>query len=431
MRRFEYGDEEIEYLRTRDPRLAAAIDAIGHVDRAMDDDDLFISLIHNIVGQQISSAALTTVWARMQDMLGEVTPAAVNSRTAEELQSCGITFTKAGYIKGVADRISSGGFDLAAVERMDDTEAVQALSSLPGIGTWTAEMLLLFCLGRPDIVSFGDLGIQRGMRMVYHHRKVTREMFDRHRRRYSPYGSVASLYLWEVAHGGVPGFERDFAPKKKAASKKKSVTAQRKPTAKGKAASDQAPAATGAAHRADAEPPAIAIRTAENRDLVTVVKLYHDISDAMIGTPHDCLWRKNEHPTDAFIEQHVLSGEMLVAEDASGEIVGSVAIDSDLGHDYGTLPWRVDVPPQETLVVHILTVRPDLRGQGLSRRLLHACIDVARRQGMRSVRLDVTVNNAPARALYESEGFVYVGEGEQVIGNEGLTIRLAVMELLV
>lgn len=83
-----------------------------------------------------------------------------------------------------------------------------------------AEMLLLFCLGRGDILSFGDLAIHRGMRMVYHHRKVTREMFERYRRRYSPYGSVASLYFWAIARGDVPGYEKDYAPKKKAVSKR-------------------------------------------------------------------------------------------------------------------------------------------------------------------------------------------------------------------
>ena len=104
-------------------------------------------------------------------------------------------------------------FDIDAVEHMSDADAIAALSALPGIGVWTAEMLLLFNLGRPDILSFGDLAIHRGMRMVYHHRKVTRQMFEKYRRRYSPYGSVASLYLWAISHMDVPGYDRDYAPK--------------------------------------------------------------------------------------------------------------------------------------------------------------------------------------------------------------------------
>ena len=213
-RYFEYGDEAVAHLKAHDAKLAAAIDAVGHVYREMEEGDLFNGVVHHIVGQQISSAALTTVWGRMKENLGNVTPATVNAASVDELQSCGITFKKAEYIKGFAEKVGSGAFDIDAVAHMDDAEAIVALSSLDGVGTWTAEMLLLFNLGRPDILSFGDLGIHRGMRMVYHHRKVTRPMFEKYRRRYSPYGSVASLYLWAISHMDVPGYDRDYAPKK-------------------------------------------------------------------------------------------------------------------------------------------------------------------------------------------------------------------------
>ena len=79
------------------------------------------------------------------------------------------------------------------------------LSSLDGVGVWTAEMLMTFSMQRPDIVSFGDLAIQRGMRMLYRHRAITRPLFDKYRRRYSPCGTVASLYLWAIAGGALPG----------------------------------------------------------------------------------------------------------------------------------------------------------------------------------------------------------------------------------
>lgn len=210
---FEYSDEAVEYLRAKDPKLAAAIDAVGPVRRELV-EGLFPAVVHSIVGQQISTAAQNTIWARLQERLGEITPAAVNAASVEELQACGITFRKAGYIKEFAAKVASGEFDLDAIEQMDDAEAIAALSSLKGIGEWTAEMLLLFSLNRMDILSFGDLGIHRGMRMVYHHREVTRPLFEKYRRRYSPYGSVASLYLWEISHMNVPGFDRDYAPKK-------------------------------------------------------------------------------------------------------------------------------------------------------------------------------------------------------------------------
>ena len=92
-------------------------------------------------------------------------------------------------------------------------EAIRALSGLKGIGVWTAETILLFCLQRPDILSYDDLAILRGLRMVYHHRSIDRRLFEKYRRRFSPYGSVASLYLWAVAGGAIPEM-KDYQPPK-------------------------------------------------------------------------------------------------------------------------------------------------------------------------------------------------------------------------
>ena len=118
------------------------------------------------------------------------------------------------YIKGAAKRVLAGELDLDAIAALPDDEVRRELSGLPGIGAWTAEMLMTFSLQRPDIMSFGDLAIQRGLRMLHHHRRITPELFAKYRRRYSPYGTVASLYLWEIAGGAVSGL-RDWAPKTK------------------------------------------------------------------------------------------------------------------------------------------------------------------------------------------------------------------------
>lgn len=105
---------------------------------------------------------------------------------------------------------------------MPDEEVIRVLSSLKGIGAWTAEMILLFCMQRPDVLSYDDLAIQRGLRMLYHHRKIDRRLFEKYRRRYRPYGSVASLYLWAIAGGAIPGM-RDYAPAKPGSKKPKTV----------------------------------------------------------------------------------------------------------------------------------------------------------------------------------------------------------------
>ena len=210
---FAYGEAELACLRARDKRLCEVIDKIGHVDRVVD-TDLFSAVVHHIIGQQISTKAQATIWQRMQDALGTVNAETILAAGVPKLQALGMTFRKAEYITDFAQKVLDGSFDIEAVWSMPDDEAIKALSSLNGIGVWTAEMILLFCMQRPNILSYGDLAIQRGMRMVYHHRKIDRKLFEKYRRRLSPYCSVASLYFWAVAGGALPDM-KDYAPKAK------------------------------------------------------------------------------------------------------------------------------------------------------------------------------------------------------------------------
>ena len=208
---FAYGERELSYLRQKDKRLGSVMDRIGHIDRAVD-PDLFSSVVHHIIGQQISTKAQATIWQRIHDTLDSINAETILKAGVPALQALGMTFRKAEYITDFAEKVHTGPFDLNAVECMNDEDAIRALSSLKGIGVWTAEMILLFCMQRPDIFSYDDLAIRRGLRMVYHHREIDRERFERYRRRFSPYGSVASLYLWAVAGGAIPEMQ-DYKPK--------------------------------------------------------------------------------------------------------------------------------------------------------------------------------------------------------------------------
>lgn len=210
---FAYGERELSYLRQKDKRLGAVIDRIGQIDRAVD-PNLFSSVVHHIIGQQISTKAQATIWQRIQDTLGEVHAETILNAGVPALQALGMTFRKAEYITDFAEKVHTGAFDLEGIWQKSDEEAIRELSSLKGIGVWTAEMILLFCMQRQDVLSCDDLAIQRGLRMVYHHRKINRGLFEKYRRRFSPYGSVASLYLWAVSGGAIPELH-DYAPKEK------------------------------------------------------------------------------------------------------------------------------------------------------------------------------------------------------------------------
>jgi len=199
MKTFRYGPTEIEHLRKRDRRLGAAIDEIGMIERPVT-PDLFTALVASVASQQISLQAAETVWKRLEEHFGNINPAMIAAAPPEEIQQCGMSMRKAGYIKGIGDAVASGRLELARFPSLSDGEIINRLTALDGIGTWTAEMLLIFSLERPDVVSWGDLAIRRGMMQLYGKKNIDRIAFERYRKRYSPYGSVASLYLWEISH---------------------------------------------------------------------------------------------------------------------------------------------------------------------------------------------------------------------------------------
>ena len=184
---FPYGEHEIAYLKSRDKRLGEIIDKVGMVKRRVI-PDLFAALVHSIVGQQIATKAHETIWRKMTGVLGEISPEKVLGLSPEELQAFGITFRKVDCIRSAARKIASGEFDIHSLRTMSDAEVCAKLSELDGIGVWTAEMLMLHSLQRPDVLSFGDLAV--------------------------PYGSVACIYLWAVSAGAVEGL-KDYAPKEK------------------------------------------------------------------------------------------------------------------------------------------------------------------------------------------------------------------------
>ncbi|MEG0239714.1 MAG: DNA-3-methyladenine glycosylase 2 family protein [Anaerorhabdus sp.] len=211
---FKYGTTEINALKEKDPILAKVIDQIGVIHREVN-HDLFSSIVNSIVGQQISTKAHKTIWKRMIDALGSINADTILSTDIDFLQSLGMSYRKVEYIVDFAQKVKNKEIDLDHISQLSDKEIIIELSRLKGIGVWTAEMMLLFCLERPNVLSYDDLAILRGMRMVYHHRKITRSLFEKYRRRLSPYCSVASLYFWAVASGNYEGF-KDYAPRKRA-----------------------------------------------------------------------------------------------------------------------------------------------------------------------------------------------------------------------
>ena len=196
---FEYGQVEIEHLKGQDKKLGAAIDNIGLVQRKVT-PDVFSALIQSILGQQISTKAAQTVRNRMDVLLNnEITPQSIAIAGQDAIKGCGMSQRKASYILGIAEAALTGVVDFTMLHTLTDAEIIKKLTALNGVGIWTVEMLLIFSLCRSDVVSYGDLAIRRGIMKLYGLKELPKEVFEKYRKRYSPHGSVASLYLWAVS----------------------------------------------------------------------------------------------------------------------------------------------------------------------------------------------------------------------------------------
>lgn len=194
---FEYGEEAIAHLCKKDKKLGAAIERIGIIKREVN-PHLFAALVENIVGQQISSKSAATVCSRLAALCG-MDSQKLHRLTVEEIQACGMSMRKAGYIKNIAESAVSGQIDFDALPNMSDGDVIKTLSSIKGVGVWTAEMLLIFSLMRLDVISYGDLAIRRGMMNLYGLKDLPKEKFQRYAKRYTPFATVASLYFWELS----------------------------------------------------------------------------------------------------------------------------------------------------------------------------------------------------------------------------------------
>lgn len=196
MEYFQYGKEEIQHLSRCDPNMATVIRKLGMLQRKVT-PDIFQALTECIIGQQISSKAAATVNQRLRDLCVTVVPEVISQFSASEIQRCGMTMKKAGYIQDAAGAFVNGDIDPKVLGEMDDESVIRKLTALPGIGRWTAEMLLLHSLQRPNVFSLSDLIIRRNLMALHGLSEMRKAAFEKFRELYSPYCSVAMIYLWK------------------------------------------------------------------------------------------------------------------------------------------------------------------------------------------------------------------------------------------
>lgn len=196
--RFDPATQPASQLRLADPTLGRVIDAVGPLELTLR-DDAFASLARAIVGQQLSVLAAQTIWGRFSAMADPPTPSTVAMLDEPALRGAGLSRAKAAYVRDLALRVLDGSVELGRFAEIPDDDIIAELTRVKGIGRWTAEMFLIFSLGRPDVFAVDDLGLRRAVHLAFERDKpLATEDIVALSDAWRPYRSVASLYLWEA-----------------------------------------------------------------------------------------------------------------------------------------------------------------------------------------------------------------------------------------
>lgn len=186
----------ISYLK-KDPVLAKII--VGQI-KIYPPRDLFEAITRNIIGQQLSSGPTKIISQRFIDLFktGKFpTPKQILALSDQKIRDCGMSWAKVKYVKALSEAVSSGSLNLEKVKTLSDEEIIIELTRVKGIGRWTAEMILIFHLQRPDVFSLGDLGLRTAVSKLYKVDRNNLKKIAKISEKWSPHRSIASRYLWK------------------------------------------------------------------------------------------------------------------------------------------------------------------------------------------------------------------------------------------
>jgi DNA-3-methyladenine glycosylase II len=195
----------LDHLKRADPVMARLIRAVGPCRfAARTDHSHFYHVTRSIVYQQLSGKAAATIHGRFLELMGSPSPepAAVAAMPETTLRGAGLSRQKASYIRDLARRVHTGDVPLASIEDLSDEDVIATLTRVKGIGRWSAQMFLMFRLGRPDVLPELDLGIRKGIKLAYRLRAMpSPKRVQAIGRPWSPHATIASWYLWRSLDG--------------------------------------------------------------------------------------------------------------------------------------------------------------------------------------------------------------------------------------
>ena len=158
----------------------------------------FESLCRSIIHQQLATKAAATIHSRFKDLYKgkDPKPEEILETPDEEMRSCGLSRQKTSYLKDLSQKVLDGTVEIRKLDHLTDEEIIEELTSVKGIGTWTAQMFLMFNLGRLDVFPVKDLGIRNGMQKLYRLKTISDEKLEKIADKWKPYRSIGSWYVW-------------------------------------------------------------------------------------------------------------------------------------------------------------------------------------------------------------------------------------------
>lgn len=193
---------DISKTLSKDPVMADLVESFSNVekewlDMQKEQRDIFNSIARTIVGQQLSVKAAKTIWERVEKLVGKMNPENVLKRDREEYRAAGMSYAKSDYLIALANDVKNKNFDPEKLHDLSNEEVESELIKLKGIGPWSAEMIMMFTLHRPDVFSIGDMGLKNAVANLYGVDKQDTEKILEISKKWSPFRTVACLYLWE------------------------------------------------------------------------------------------------------------------------------------------------------------------------------------------------------------------------------------------
>ena len=189
----------LEHFKKVDPKLHSYAVQVGPIELTSSTKH-FIELCDAIISQQLSVKAGATIVGRFFDLFPNKTPlpALVLAQPPEKLRAVGMSNAKVRYVRALAEAVETGAVDLRSLDAISDAEVITVLTKVKGIGVWTAEMFLIFSLGREDVFSAGDLGLRRAIQKIYSLRsEPSPKKLATLSKKWAPYRSYASRILWK------------------------------------------------------------------------------------------------------------------------------------------------------------------------------------------------------------------------------------------